>query len=148
MKNTQNSTTERAGIGSTTLFAFVVGADNTASVIAFAPDQEAAKKLASRSEWLKDCEWIDLRVNREPKLDALAQSRGVGIITGDGPDDARIMRELGWYEIDGSSEYCENCGLHQWECLPESYIAASGDAFLCRECLDALDTEPNEKLTA
>ena len=102
-----------------------------AGVLAFAHNPTEAKQLARRSEWLEDAEWIELRAKREPKSDIDARERGVGIIDGQGKDDGKIMRLLGWWCIETGGDPCEDCGLFEWEGVEESTLDENG---VCGEC--------------
>ncbi len=117
--------------------AFVVSAAYVdASVIVFAENVTEAKKLSKHCEWFEDCEWTDLRVKREMELDALAAERGRITLDGRGEVEARIMRGLGWHELEGCAEECEKCGLYQWESIHESYLTDTEDGYICRKCSD------------
>ena len=114
--------------------AFIVSAENSASVIAFAASASEAKRMSLNSEWLEDCDWPDLRAKREKRLDAEAQKRGASLLTGSGPGDDRLMRGLGWHEFENEGPVCDRCALHTWEHIPESFLVEQGNALVCRTC--------------
>ena len=106
-----------------------------ASLLVFAASVGRAKALAHHSEWLSDAEFTDLRAKREPAADKFAgQFEGDTVLDGGTPPESRIMRELGWYEVEGDTQPCEYCGLYPWDDIPESLLQEKGDVVLCREC--------------
>jgi hypothetical protein len=132
---TMNDTNdERPAVSCAALFAFTVSDKdrNAPCIVTFAKNRSDAKRLALTSEWYAcdDIEWTELRVKREPTLDELARRRGRGRL-GDTDEDIRIMREMGWYQYEGSSWACDECGLCVWEGLPESYLDENE---VCGEC--------------
>jgi len=93
------------------------------SVIVFAESVATAKAEALGTDWLRDVDWIELQVKRQPKIDAYAPSFGRGALDFDTPEQVRLARSLGWYEItSGPEECCDRCGLCRWELLPESEL--------------------------
>jgi hypothetical protein len=106
-----------------TLLAFVVTADHCeASILVFANKRSAAKSFARYTPWLCDFDWIDLRCRREPSVDKHSDEFGAGAFECDNEAQQRIMRELGWYEIDMALDECAECGLYEWSSLPESEL--------------------------
>ena len=124
---------ERMEIPSGALLAFSVTTDYAdACVLVWdsTPGKAKASALCS-SLWLDGSEWNDLRCKREPRADGYRTTPGT---LGDdcSPDDCRLMRNLGWYEIDGPQEPCSVCGKYEWRMVPESRITA--DTGLCAGC--------------
>jgi len=101
--------------------------------LVFAPTHGKAKSLGYGAYCaFNDTEWIDLRCRRCPASDQYAREFGESSLSGEAPEQARVMRNLGWHEINGYLSPCESCGLHEWEAIPESHIAEEyGD---CLEC--------------
>jgi hypothetical protein len=124
--------------------AFVVGTQNAdCCVICLTRTGSEAKKLGRQSPWLQDCLWTDLRVRREPRLDPLAATKPNTLIDGGNPEDAEMMRSLGWREIEGPSTACESCGLCQWEIIPESHLREYKTKILCKTCIEKEDAKKN-----
>ena len=119
-------------IPSGALLAFSVTTDYAdASVLVWETTPGKAKASALCSLWLDGCDWNDLRCKREPRADGYRTTPGT---LGDdcSPDDCRLMRNLGWYEIDGPEEPCSVCGKYEWRMVPESRLPEDGD--VCAEC--------------
>lgn len=107
----------------TALKAWKVTADDAeASIIVFAPKASEAKTIGKGSDWLHDFEFTDLRATRLPGADKYA-SLGRARLDGDCKESARVMWELGWYQIEASSEACDICGRHEWDGVPESKVS-------------------------
>jgi hypothetical protein len=66
-------------------------------------------------------------VSREPKADKYATKFGETYIGAETADEQRVLRELGWVELDNSMTECCKCGLHEWSQIPESKICEIGD---------------------
>ena len=114
------------------LLAFSVTTDyDEGSVLVWETTPGKAKATALCSLWLDGCDWNDLRCKREPRADGYRTTPGP---LGDyyTPDDCRLMRNLGWYEIDGPEKPCSMCGKYEWRMLPESRLPEDGD--VCAEC--------------
>jgi len=107
------------------------------SVIVFAETRGRAKTLALKTDWLHAEDYADLRCRRESRLDAMAQQRGETVIDGSSPTCQRTMRGLGWYEIEGRYQECGECGLHEWDQVPESQLTDTGEGYICAGCLDS-----------
>ena len=124
------------------LRAFTVSADDCeSSVLVFAETPARAKYFAKRSDWMYDCDWVDMRVHRASLADDQANVYGLGVVEPGGPGERttaieRLMRLLGWYEIDGSVDECPACGLNEWSNIPESKVCheiADGE-LVCGDC--------------
>lgn len=76
------------------------------TTVVFAENAKEAKRIASFSEQLQDADWIDIRVNRFPKMDK--HYRGIDEIDWNNADDRKALVELGWTCIETSYE-CEYC---------------------------------------
>ena len=131
-----NSEQTQIGAGSpspsTPLLAFSVTTDCAeASVLVWARTRAEAKHLGMCSLWLDGCDWTDLRTKREPKADGLRDTPQA-MDDDCGEADMRLLRSLGWHEVDGHDEPCPQCKLHEWRKLPESRITA--DTGLCAGC--------------
>lgn len=121
------------------LLAFNVTTDYLeANILVFARNRSHAKQVASRSEWISegDVPWIDLRVNREPKADRHAAKYGETYISAETADEQRVLRELGWYQLESMTEECQVCHKHQWDLVPESKLEYVG-GYTCAGCLKA-----------
>lgn len=92
-----------------------------ASVIVFADTPAKARSLAHGTDWLCEEDFIELRARRRREIDHLAGTVAT-VLDGSGPEDARVMRSLGWYELEGSRETCKTCELYEWHGVPESVI--------------------------
>ena len=118
------------------LLAFVVTADYCeANILVFATKPSAAKSFAKCTPWMCDLEWTDLRCRRRAAVDRYADQFGAGAIECNNAAEVKVLRELGWYEIDGSDYECVECGLYEWTSLPESkiHLPADGDP-ICTGC--------------
>lgn len=127
-----NERSEGTKVDSTDLLAFSVTTDCAeASVLVWETTPGKAKASALCSLWLDGCDWNDLRCKREPRADGYRTTPGT---LGDDctPDDCRLMRHLGWHEIDGPEEPCSVCGKYEWRMVPESRLSQDGD--VCAEC--------------
>lgn len=111
--------------------AYVVTADSVeASVLVFAESHSKAKGLAIGSDFLCDCAYVDLICTRKPEADGFGD--GNCVVDGSGAGHSKIMRLIGWYELDGNLEECAACGLFEFGDLPSSCI--SEEDGLCAEC--------------
>jgi len=125
------------------LKAFVVTTDYAeASVLVWETTPSKAKHEAMGSLWLDGCEWTDLKCRREPRADAHTTERG-RMTDGPTTDDCRLMRNLGWYEVDGNSQPCSECERYQWDSVLESTMSETSD--LCAECA-AAKIDPLKKI--
>ena len=104
-----------------------------ATVLVIAESVSRAKRLAKQSEWLDYAEWLDLRCKRAHGADKYSTG-AERLIDGNSVADQRIMRELGWHEIDGSHAVCGRCDLYEWADLPESIIGWIDDEAVCAGC--------------
>ena len=112
--------------------AFVVSAKNAeASVIVWTDTASIAKLIGRRSEWLCGEDWRDLTARHEPTL---VGERAAGYCAeGDAPDDQRLMRGLGWFELEGGGVPCKKCDRYSWDNVPESWLDESDVCAECRE---------------
>ncbi len=123
--------------------AFVVSCDGIdASVLVFAKDASKAKSIASTSDWLSEVPWTELRVRREPRADEYGRKTGHEMIDCHTADQQRLVRDLGWFEVEGPSEVCNECERHEWDLVPESKLTEYWDGYICEGCKKA-----NEKLS-
>jgi len=128
-------------VRSGTLLAFsVTTAHLDVNVLVFARDRSHAKRVAQRSEWVSEggVEWIDLRVSREPKADKYAPQFGETYISAETADEQRVLRELGWYQLESTTEECQVCHKHEWDLVLESKLQ-DVDGYTCAGCLKAND---------
>jgi len=104
-----------------------------ASVLVWEETPAKAKHTAMGSLWLDGCDWNDLQIKREPRADGYKTTAG---ILGDDctPEDCRLMRNLGWHQIDGSMQPCAECGRYEWLDVIESTMSGCD---LCVGCAAA-----------
>jgi hypothetical protein len=106
--------------------------------LVFATKPSAAKVLARGTPWLCDHEWIELKCCRKPSVDKYADQFGAGAIECNNKAEKRVLRELGWYEIDGPLDECIECGLYEWTDLTESELHDSVDGDpICAGCKES-----------
>jgi hypothetical protein len=109
------------------------------TTLVFAPTRNKARSLARSLEAFCDADWVDLRAKREPEADKyVAQfcaypSEGFAIECRT-TAECRVMRELGYFEVDADSAPCDECGLHQWSLVPESCIYEYHKGAFCKQC--------------
>jgi len=133
----------RQTIASSALLAFSVSTDYAeAGVLAWATTRGKAKYAAMGSLWLAGSDWNDLRCKREPRADSSRTSPGA-MNDSPTPDDCRLMRNLGWYEIGGPEQPCAKCGRYEWRDVIESTMMGTSD--LCAECV-AAKIDPLKKI--
>ncbi len=129
-----------ASSGNSGLLAFVVTEDYCdASVLVFAKTRSKAKSYAHGTDWLCDSDWIDLRCKREKFADSYAYKFGEGAVHCQTPDEARLLRDIGWFEVEGCHDECRVCELYQWKDVPESklmYDLGDGDP-ICAGCKES-----------
>jgi len=101
-----------------------------ASILVWEESVSKAKSFAMGSDWFCEEEWTDLRCKRVPQVDHMYTVRHRA--DGNTRADQEIMRNLGWYELEGYSGICEECGLHEWHMIPESVVNPHTE--LCAEC--------------
>lgn len=103
------------------------------SLSVIAETRNEAKKMAHYHDWLCDVDWIELRVTRQKEFDEHAELFGKCVVndSGAGPEQAKVLRDLGWYEYDRSMTPCGSCGLYVWKDLPESQLNENDE---CMEC--------------
>lgn len=128
--NKNGDTRMMRNVPSPRLLAWAVTNDGGAGLLVWATTRGKAKSLAKHSAWFDGCDWTDILVNREPKADGL---RDTPCAMSEEPtvEDQKLMRSLGWNEIEGSEETCLRCGLYEWHELPESRIGEKG---ICAGC--------------
>jgi hypothetical protein len=87
--------------------------------------------MAFGTTWLCNDEWVDLSCRREPRADGL---RDKPDMIGDEctADDCRVLRNLGWHEIDGHDQPCAKCERYEWREVPESRLGENDN--VCAEC--------------
>ena len=130
------------------LRAFVVTTHHAeASVLVFAPNRNRARSIAHGTDWFADEEWTDLRVKRSPLADVHAARFGEGALECATADECRILRDLGWFEIDSGTEECSECGRHQWDCVPESHLSDREEDRICAGCLALKPSAKNAELS-
>jgi len=130
---------EQPGLPCSDLLAFSVTTEwLEVNILVFARNRSHAKSVASRCEWISDgdTEWTDLRVKREPTADKHAEKFGETFISAETADEQRLLRDLGWYQIEGMTEECQVCHKHQWDLVPESKLEDVG-GYICAGCLKA-----------
>lgn len=97
--------------------------------LVFAESRGEAKSKAFGKEGLCYGDFTDIRVRRIPEADQYWKEFGDRDLweTRRGQE---VLRSLGWY---GTEEpiYCEECGLGEFDLIPESRISVDG---LCGEC--------------
>lgn len=102
-------------------YAVTTTRESEASVLVFAKNPTAAKRIALTSDWLHRCDWIDLRARRERKADDYDEKLGVVVVNCRNAEECRLLRDLGWFELEGGG-YCEECDLHEWGLVLESHL--------------------------
>jgi hypothetical protein len=126
-------------LSSSDLLAFSVTTEwLEANILVFARDRTHAKGVSQRCEWISegDVEWTDLRVHREPAADKYAAKFGETYISAETADEQRVLRELGWYQLESTTEECQVCHKHEWDMVPESKLEDVG-GYTCAGCLKA-----------
>lgn len=108
------------------------------SVPVFATSASDAKTVALTCEWFESNTYMDLRAKREPRLDAYAETFGRIYFTFDTPEQERLVRSIGWRQLEWDETPCAKCGLYAWSLLPESAI---GEAGMCGECSPACNVQ-------
>ena len=108
------------------------------SVLVFAAGRGQAKSMAFGIEAFCDGEYIDMRCRREPRADGLVTEFGEGPLATCTTKELRLMRQLGWFEIEALGCVCEDCDLHEWQDLPESILSDDGKCVECQEKWDDL----------
>lgn len=103
------------------------------SEVAFADTPSQAKWMAQQGSHLHDAEWTDLRATRAPAFDRASKHYGLGCWHD--ADFVRVARAEGWYQVDHGCP-CSECGLYEFELLPESVV---GDDDLCPECRKSIE---------
>jgi hypothetical protein len=119
--------------------AWTVGSDDgdVGTVIVFANSRTEAKKIGKKSDWLVDLEWTEVCCRRLPEMDDKNERQEPHFLDGESLKDQRMMRRLGWCEINGSYIRCDLCNLYHWEALPESQLTEFEDGkLICRECTE------------
>ncbi len=110
--------------------------DHEASVLVFARKASKAKSMAFHDDAMTFVDdFTDLSCRRISAADYYAKEFGEGCL----PLNERgmsILRELGWYQIDGNMEPCTMCNLYEWDSLSDSRIDESG---LCSHCRTVLN---------
>lgn len=86
--------------------AWDAGSDENCSTVVFAETAKAAKSVAFSSEVCEDAEYIDVRVQRFPEMDA--HYRGRSEIDWYDPQDRKALVALGWACYETSWE-CDTC---------------------------------------
>lgn len=108
-----------------------------ANVIVFAPDRNKAKSWAQGTEWFHASEWIDLRCIREPLVDKFSSGEEE-VLDGSCERSQIVMRAAGFYQIDSSTQECEECGLYEWSRIKGSTVQERQDGnFRCGKCQEA-----------
>lgn len=125
------------------LRAFTVTTDHfEVSLLVFAKNASHARALARSGEWFADVDWIELKARREPKADQYSAKFGEGFIRCSTEAEQRLVRSLGWYEINSSHSECAVCGLSPWSLVPESELSDYEDGleYICLGCSKKQDT--------
>ncbi len=118
--------------------AYVVSTFTAAvSIIVWADKPSRAKSIGITTDWLCHDEYIDLTAKREPRADNDIEHEA--ICDGHNEEDCRLMRDLGWYEIEGTGGLCDSCGLHEWYLVPESRLVDVANCNRCQGCIDSGD---------
>ena len=118
------------------LRAFVVTAASVeVSIVVFSTDNSRAKTIAHGSEWMGDLPFIELRCRREPLADSFASEFEEGAIRAETEPECRLLRALGWYELDGEVAQCDGCKLYPWSNVPASLLLeCDDDKLYCSGC--------------
>lgn len=106
------------------------------NVLVFAPTRNKARKLGRLVlDQLCECsEWVSIRAKREPEADKYAQQFGEAALDCSTTAQCRVMRELGYFEIEGNGTPCDVCGLYQWDLVPESRVYEYHEGCYCKRC--------------
>lgn len=120
------------------LKAYMVTSDqHEPCAVAFAETANKAKLHVLGSGWFDGYEYIELRATRLKHIDDEAENFGPGMVS-DSIEAQRLMRSLGWYEMEGTFEECHVCQLYPWEELPESQLTeVADDEYICKGCQEA-----------
>ena len=77
--------------------------------------------------------WNEIQCVRYPAADCFIEQYGPGLVPWKGNE--RWFRNEGWNEYD-NYQYCECCGRHVFEGIPESKVTDHEDhGEICQECL-------------
>lgn len=136
--NCSESGAGEAGANLGDLSAFVVTADYAeGSELVFAEKPSRAKMLAHGTSALCDFEWTDLRCRREPVADKYGKDFTKETTIGYDKNAQKILRELGWHQLEGEQSSCRVCDLYEWDEVPESALIweDKGEP-ICKECAE------------
>ena len=100
--------------------------DEGFDIVVFAENPSKAKSIAITQDC--DINFTDLRVTRYPIVDSFYKE-GMSILDMNDVEVQRFLRKEGWYS-DCCCSICEECGLSEWENVPESLL----DDGICGEC--------------
>jgi hypothetical protein len=101
--------------------AWIVSGSSETCALIWSKSQEEAIKLALQEAWFEYDEVKDLTVCREQSADGKRNNNYV-ICDCPNKEDSEILRNLGWYEIEGSLATCETCEHYEWEDVPDSSL--------------------------
>jgi len=106
-----------------------------ACVLVAAESPGQAKQLARCTGLFDFSDWLDMGCSREPRADKYIDDDCVpSVADGDSVAEHRIMRDCGWYELNGELDECSRCGLYEWAGMPESIIGTIDDEAVCAGC--------------
>lgn len=116
------------------------------TILIFARSPNRAKYLALGRDWFEYSEYKDLRARREKRADKFVYKFGEGELPYS-PESDRILRNLGWYPGYREAETCIECGLYEWEAVPESrlHYVPEGVELICNACDEREAVNNNEE---
>lgn len=121
------------------LRAYIVSVENVeATVLVFACSHNEAKSLARGTEWFCDEPYTSLRAKRSSVADKYVESFGRGCLEAADRREQLVLRELGWYELEGSQTECSRCKLYPWSKVTESTLEYVGEELVCGECKERI----------
>jgi len=101
-----------------------------ANALAWADTPESARELACSEAWFDSINPADMQCERQPTLDGL---RPHSYCACEAPtvDDYRLMRQLGWHEVDNEGPPCKRCNENVFSEVLESHLDENE---ICGEC--------------
>jgi len=113
--------------------AYSTHADDCGSIILFAETPGLARSLAQCTGYYDECDFIEIKVKREPLADSQFKNSESGILEWGGNE--KFYRSIEWFENEDYSSECRECGLFEFEKIPESkLIFDKEDEPICKGC--------------
>jgi len=115
--------------------AYSANSDDCGSIILFAETPGLARSLAQCTGYYDDCDFIEIRIKREPLADSQLKNAENNILEWSGNE--RFYRSIEWFEADGGLDECRECGLYEYQSIPESKLVFDKeDGPICKGCLN------------